>query len=122
MFRKLATELRYSDTFFQRLFLAVASSTYGVAALLEKCDCWTSALFVVAGCGMWWRIFDKKPRIFWGTAVNLFTTSLWVTITYANVMVHSQVVSDNIGEIMVCLTSLFVLTRTDLTIFDKGSA
>lgn len=114
---KLLTELRYADTFYQRLSLATACTLYGIAA-----RDWLGVLFVIVGAAAWWRLFDHRARVVIGTAVNLCVAALWFTITSANIFVHGDLLADNVGEIMVCLTSLFVLTRTDLTPTDKGAA
>jgi hypothetical protein len=117
MFPKLIAELRYTDTFYQRLSLAFACTFYGFAA-------WNmlGIVFIIVGMLAWWRLFDRRPRIFVGTLVNLCVAALWITIASANLFVHRAPLADNVCEIMVCLTALFVLTRTDLTSADKGAA
>lgn len=117
MFSKLSAELRYTDTFYQRMSLAFACCLYAVAAHNTL-----GGVFLIAGILAWWRVFDRKSRVVIGTLVNLFVAALWVSICAYNLFVHHDALTDNVGEIVVCVTSLFVLTRTDLTPSDKGAA
>lgn len=117
MFSKIVSELRYSDTFYQRMMLALLCTLYGLAA-----HNWLGAIFVIVGAAAWWRIFDKRPRVFIGTCVNIAVAVLWLSLCSYNLFVHGDTLADNVGEIGLCITSLFVLTRTDLTSVDKGTA
>jgi hypothetical protein len=141
----LTQALFYARTMFQRAFLALAASLYAIFTALGPdlstfapgCDAahlphslvlppyykWIAAAVfgLNAGC-LWWRIFDRTARVAWATVINLTTAGLWLTVTVASVFIYHEVWSENVGEIMLTLTALFVLTRTDLTAIDKGTA
>lgn len=117
MYAKIIAELRYTDTFYQRMVLATACTLYGFAAWNRL-----GIVFLVVAALAWWRIFDHRPRVWIALLVNLSVAALWITIAAANILIHGDSLADNVGEIMICVTSLFVLTRTDLTAIDKGSA
>lgn len=134
--------LRYARTFYQRCFLALASSLYSVFTLCGPAlETYTycgplprnlvlpqhfkyvaAAAFALDAVMLWWRIFDNRARVAWATITNIITAGLWLTITVSNVAVYHQVWSANVGEIMLTLTALFVLSRTDYTAIDKGTA
>lgn len=117
MYAKIVAELRYSDTFYQRMVLATACALYGFGAWNRL-----GIVFLIVAALAWWRIFDRKPRVWIALLVNLSVAALWITIATANLFFHGDSLANNVGEIMICVTSLFVLTRTDLTAIDKGSA
>lgn len=135
--------LRYAGTLYQRAFLAVAATLYALTTLLgpnldtfQACstklphvlvlpphyELWTAGFFAVDAAMLWWRIFDFKSRVVMGTIANFYTAMLWLSVTIAGLFVYDGVWSANIGEIMMTLTSLFVLTRTDYNASDKVSA
>lgn len=138
----LAEVLRYAGTLYQRAFLALAATLYAVTtafgpnlATYSYCGNlphniilpphyeWVLAFFFGADAtALWWRIWDTTPRVVWGTIVNFYTAVLWLTVTVAGVFVYDGVWSANVGEIMLTLTSLWVLTRTDYNARDKGTA
>ena len=139
--RELAQVLRFARTLYQRAFLALAATLYAMATALGPdlhsavaCNCghsillppyykWVAAsLFGLDALCLWWRILDPIPRVVWATVINGATAVLWLTVTVAGLAVYGQGWSENVGEIMLTLTALFVLTRTDYTDVDKGTA
>lgn len=131
--------MKFARTMYQRAFLALAATLYSFATTLgpdlSSTACTVghvilppyyqgvvAGLFGVDALALWWRIVDPKPRIWWATFINAATAVLWLTVTVAGLAVYGQVWSENVGEIMLTLTSLFVLTRTDYTALDKGTA
>lgn len=143
---ELTQAMKFARTLYQRAFLAVAATLYAVltafgpdvhsrlaCACNGLCHCghillppyykWvTAGVFALDALCLWWRIFDPTPRLVWATVINATTAVLWLTVTVAGLAVYGQVWSENVGEIMLTLTSLFVLTRTDYTPLDKGTA
>ena len=81
-----------------------------------------AALFAFNAAGLWWRIFDTKPRIVWATIFNIMSAFLWLTVTVVSLVLYDELWSENVGEIMLTLTALYTLTRTDYTIVDRGTA
>lgn len=79
-------------------------------------------LFSADAFFIWWRIFDATPRKWWALFTNILTFSLWFSITGATIFAYKAVLPDSVGEIMVTLASIYVLTRTDLTWRDQRSA
>lgn len=55
------------------------------------------------------------------TFFNLLTAGLWLTVTVASIT-YDAIWSENVGEIILTLTALYTLTRTDYTQGDRGSA
>lgn len=137
---ELTQAIKFARTMYQRAFLALAATLYSVLTAfgpdghtVTTCNCghiilppyykWvTAAVFALNALCLWWRIFDHTPRIVWATVINASTAILWLTVTVAGLAVYGQVWSENVGEIMLTLTALFVLTRTDYTPLDKGTA
>jgi len=140
----LAEVLRYAGTLYQRAFLALAATLYAITTafspnlegyvyctggklpnniiLPQHQGFVLAVLFAADATALWWRIWDTTPRIVWGTIVNFYTAVLWLTVTVAGLFVYDGVWSANVGEIMLTLTSLWVLTRTDYNARDKGTA
>lgn len=136
----LTQAIKFARTLYQRAFLALAATLYAVltaigpdasSTLGDHCGHiilppyykWVAAgLFALDALCLWWRIFDSTPRLVWATLINAGTAVLWLTVTVAGLAVYGQVWSENVGEIMLTLTALFVLTRTDYTALDKGTA
>jgi hypothetical protein len=81
-----------------------------------------AALFALDAFGLWWRIFDAKPRVVWATLFNFLTAGLWLTVTVASITLYDELWSENVGEIILTLTAWYTLTRTDYTPSDRGSA
>lgn len=143
MISDITDALRYARTFYHRAFLAFASTLYAITLLLGpvleqyKYCCgklphniilpenykWVIAsIFFADAALLWWRIVDKNPKVKIATVVNIFTAVLWITMTLTGIFVYDIPWSANVGEIMVSLTALFVVTRTDYNIVDKGTA
>ena len=81
-----------------------------------------AGLFGLDAFGLWWRIFDSKPRLVWATVFNFLTAGLWLTVTVVSITLYDELLSENVGEIILTLTALYTLTRTDYTPADRGSA
>lgn len=81
-----------------------------------------ASVFGLDAFGLWWRIFDSKPRVVWATLFNILTAGLWLTVTVVSITMYDQLLSENVGKITLTLTALYTLTRTDYTPADRGSA
>lgn len=136
--------IKYARTLYQRSALALASSLYALftffgpskeqylnvdGAILPKLmilpehyKILIAAIFALNAAGLWWRIFDAQPRVVWATIFNIMTAGLWLTLTVVSVFLYDAPWSDNVGEIILTLTALYTLTRTDYTQADRGSA
>lgn len=140
--KELTQAIKFARTMYQRALLALASTLYAIFTALGPdlsqvtyCDHlphslifppyykWiAAATFALDAVCLWWRIFDYRPRVVWATLINIGTATLWLSVTLASVLIYDEVWSENVGEIMLTLTALFVLTRTDYTALDKGTA
>lgn len=134
--------LKYARTLYQRSMLALASTMYAVFTLFapnletyqyvgnlphnlvlpEHYKLVVAAVFGLNAVMSWWRIFDDKARVAWGTITNIMTAFLWLTVTMVSILVYAQPWSANVGEIMLTLTAFYTITRTDYTSADRGSA
>jgi hypothetical protein len=134
--------LKYARTLYPRALLALASTLYALftafgpdlahyqfqgklphsLVLPDNYKFVAAALFGLDAFCLWWRIFDSKPRVVWATFINLLTAGLWLTVTVASIFLYDELWSENVGEIMLTLTALYTLTRTDYTTADRGSA
>lgn len=139
---ELTQAIKFARTFYQRAFLALAATLYAVftalgpdlatfdfcgqhphAIVLPPYYKWVAAaVFGLDAICLWWRLIDPVARVVWATVINGVTAVLWLTVTIAGLAVYGQVWSENVGEIMLTLTALFVLTRTDYNALDKGTA
>lgn len=146
----LTQALKYASNLYQRGLLAIAAALYGIFLLISpevvsRADLMLkSAAGLISGCQVvllpphqkfalagvfllnsfciFWRMFDPKPRIWWGRATNFFSACLWLTVTGATLFTYGSPLPDAVGEIMLSLTALYTLTRTDFTARDRGSA
>lgn len=146
----LAQALKYASNLFQRGMLAIAAALYAVflvisPAVANKADLalqvaagtipgcqvvllpapqkWALAgVFALNSMCILWRMFDPAPRLWWGRVINFSTACLWVTVTGATLFTYGRPLPDSVGEIMLSLTALYTLTRTDLTSRDRVSA
>lgn len=134
--------LKFARTLYQRAFLALAATLYCLFTAMGPdiqsfvlCTSsphhivfppyykWmVTALFGIDAICLWWRIFDPIARVVWATVINVATAAMWLTITITGLAIYGQLWSENVGEIMLTLTALFVLSRTDYTAVDKGTA
>lgn len=124
-----------------RFFLAIASTLYALTTLCgpdlanETTRAAYSALPLASGLKwslvlvfaadaffLWWRLLDDTPRRIWAVFTNVFTFSLWASITGATIFAYRALLPDSVGEIMVTLASFYVLMRTDRTWRDVRTA
>jgi len=143
----LAEALKYANNLFQRGALGIAAALYAIfvvmapsvtsradialaaasgqvvgcqAILLTTDQKWVlGTIFALDAVGIFWRIFDPVARLWWGRAVNLGTACLWATVTGATLFTYGRPLPDAVGEIMLTLTALYTLTRTDFTARDR---
>ena len=78
--------------------------------------------FALNSACIFWRIFDSRPRIWWARGINFSTACLWVTVTAATLFVYGRPLPGAVGEIMLTITALYTLTRTDFNDRDRRSA
>lgn len=138
---EIAHAMRFASNTFQRLILAVAASIYAIttaagpdlsgsrapqvyqALVLSSGYKWVfAAVFALNAFCLWWRLLDSTPRVKWAFAINIFTAALWVTIALATIATYGAFLPDATGEVVLALTALFSMVRTNKTITDKGTA
>lgn len=138
---EIAHAMRFASNTFQRLILAVAASIYAIttaagpdlasshapqayrALVLSSGYKWVfAAVFALDAFCLWWRLFDHTPRVTWAFVINIFTAMLWVTIAMSTIAVYGSFLPDATGEVVLALTALFSMVRTNQTITDRGTA
>lgn len=139
--REIFLALRFADNTFQRVILAIAATLYAIATaigpnlegsrtaqayqalVLASGYKWAFAgLFAFNAACLWWRLFDHTARLYFAFAINLFTATLWITITAATLVVYQGFLPDAVCEIMISVIALFTLVRTDKTHSDVETA
>lgn len=134
--------LKYANNLYARLMLAVAATLYTIFTIfgpdpstmtvvtnypylqvLPPYFKWQVVLiFGVDAILLWWRIFDDKPRVIIAKCINFFNAVLWIMVVLLSIFVYDELLTDNVGKILLAAASLHMLTRTDYTPRDRGSA
>jgi hypothetical protein len=119
----------YGDTTTIRVQLALASTGFAIGLLLPLhtfereafrtmralAPEWVWAIgFIVHSIGVFWRMVDLKPRLYWAFGINAFGLFLWI--------LSSGLITQAIGvyspgmamELTVILAALVALIRTGL--------
>lgn len=139
---ELISTLKTARTMYPRSMLALAATLYAIftafgpdlshysytghlphsLVLPANYKIVVAVLFAVDAFGLWWRIFDEKPRLVWATLFNILNAGLWLMVTVVSVTLYDELWSENVGEVILTLTALYTLTRTDYNASDRGSA
>ncbi len=76
---------------------------------------WLWALLFSLYCGgVFWRIFDRTPRVGWALAINAFGLALWLTITICINVKAGAFIPGSALEVVTCLFAAWALIRTGL--------
>lgn len=127
-----------------RVLLAFASAVYAVLTMygwLTLTDCTrcspVTAYVLQSGWGygwamifglnslcMWWRILDDSPvlthsRRAWAIGINIFTVSLWGTLTVATMITGPVIAPGIVGYFNLDIMAALVLARTEWTWRDR---
>lgn len=139
---ELIKSLKTSRTMYPRAMLALAATLYAIFTAIGpdlsnysyagasphsiilpfNYKFVAASVFALDAFGLWWRIFSTKPSIIWGTIFNILTAGLWLTVTIVSTVMYNGLLAENVGEIILTLNALYILTRTDYTPADRGSA
>ena len=139
--RDIFMSLRFASNTFNRVFLATASSLYAIltaigpdlsnsgsvlayqALVLSSGTKWPfAALFGLNAFCIWWRLFDRRPRVIWAAIINVFTAVLWSSLTAAEIYIYGRPLPDSVGEIMITFVAFFSAVRTLKTENDRVTA
>jgi len=119
--------LRYGSATTLRWLLAFAATLHGLLILISQppgAAIWT-AIFLLDGFCLWWRIFDSSPRVGWAYTVNVSTTALWASVTYglyASAYSYWPILPVLTGYIVLTIMSFISTLRTEATTRDRGHA
>lgn len=64
--------------------------------------------------GVFWRVFDTKPRVRWALAINLLGCFLWFTLTICINTAAGYFIPGSCLEAVTCAFSAWALIRTGL--------
>lgn len=137
----LIDALRYGSAMPYRWMLAVSATVYAIltalgpsledaspvivqtSLVLSSGWKWGWALvFATDALCMWWRIFDRAPKLIWAWGINIATTSLWGGVTVATITATGSIAPGVTGYIVLTLMAFVVLCRTEATARDRVTA
>lgn len=127
--------LRYGSALVVRMLLALATSLFALFTVLGSVTPehapyvlvsgfrygWVAA-FALDAMALWWRLADPHPRPVIAGTINVVTFALWVGITGGTILAARRIDPDIVGYIIICLMSLHVVVRTELTTRDRETA
>lgn len=70
------------------------------------------ALMVTHFIGVFWRVFDTRPRVRWAIAINVLGCYLWFTLTIATNLSMGRFIPGSSLEVITCLFAAWALIRT----------
>ena len=81
-----------------------------------------SAIFLVNGLLLGWRVFDPRPRIGITRIINASTVFIWLMYIGLTLKTYGCLPPDSGDEIAILIASIWATLRTSLTVADRGTA